>query len=113
MESILHKGRFLAVVSDKNEWCEKAPSTFQEAMKASRPDGQQVTMRLVKSQKQLWSFCNGELMPTGDEFAFGTIRKNAEFYLSELFSFEGEHAMFFVTFTIFRFKMHSLSKKTI
>ena len=82
-------------------------------MKASRPDGQQVTMRLVKSQKQLWSFCNGELMPTGDEFAFGTIRKNAEFYLSELFSFEGEHAMFFVTFTIFRFKMHSLSKKTI
>ena len=29
-------------------------------------------------------------MPTGDEFAFGTIRANVEFYLGDLFFFKGQ-----------------------
>ena len=89
MESSLHRGRFLEVQSDEHDWEEKPPSTFQEAMRISRPSGQQVTMRLGTSQQQLWSFRNGELMLTGDEFAYGTIRAKAEFFLSELFSFKG------------------------
>ena len=89
LESSLHRGRFLEVQSDEYDWDEKPPSTFQEAMKISRPSGHQVTMRLGTSQKQLWSFRNGELILTGDEFAYGTIRTKAEFYLSELFAFKG------------------------
>ena len=51
--------------------------------------GEQVTLALGESQKQLWSLSNGELKPTGDEFAFGTIRSNVELYLSEIFCFHG------------------------
>ena len=51
--------------------------------------GEQVTLALGTSQKQLWALNNGELKATGDEFAFGTIRKNVEVYLSEIFAFHG------------------------
>ena len=51
-------------------------------------------MALGTSQKQLWALNNGELKATGDEFAFGTIRKNVEVYLSEIFAF---HGMLFIS----------------
>ena len=107
LESSLHRGRFLEVQSDEYDWDEKPPSTFQEAMRISRPSGHQVTMRLGASQKKLWSFRNGELILTGNEFAYGTIRSKAEFYLSELFSFQGNFRFDFQLLTGRLFKTRS------
>ena len=112
LESSLHKGRFLEVQSDEYDWEEKPPSTLQEAMMISRPSGHQVTMKLGTSQKQLWSFRNGELILTGDEFAFGTIRTKAEFYLSELFPFKGNF-LFDIQLSNRLFKMKNKIQKLI